>query len=176
MPTNLGIGGHQSHRMLKDEWLTPKHIIEALGPFDLDPCASEIRPWETAQNYYTREDDGLVQPWGECFIFCNPPYGKMSEAWLKKLKNHPRGGIALIFARTETSMFVSEVWNGADALLFLFGRLYFYNTAGERATSNSGAPSVLIGYGEEAVNRLIQCKLLGAFISTWVNKDNVCRH
>ena len=23
-----------------DRWLTPKHIVEALGPFDLDPCGA----------------------------------------------------------------------------------------------------------------------------------------
>lgn len=43
-----GIGSHQSARMLNDEWLTPPNIIINLGPFDLDPCAPVIRPWNTA--------------------------------------------------------------------------------------------------------------------------------
>lgn len=37
-----GMGSHQSAAMLKDEWLTPPEIIQALGgpeSFDLDPCA-----------------------------------------------------------------------------------------------------------------------------------------
>lgn len=29
-------------------WLTPPHIIEALGPFDLDPCCPPTMPWRTA--------------------------------------------------------------------------------------------------------------------------------
>ena len=42
----------------KYEWLTPKHITDALGEFDLDPCAPIVRPWETAWNHFTIEDDG----------------------------------------------------------------------------------------------------------------------
>jgi hypothetical protein len=51
-----------------DVWLTPPHIIQALGSFDLDPCSPLNRPWDTAQKHYTIEDDGLTSPWGggEC--------------------------------------------------------------------------------------------------------------
>ena len=28
-----------------DEWYTPKWIVDALGSFDLDPCAPENRLW-----------------------------------------------------------------------------------------------------------------------------------
>ncbi len=32
-----------------DTWLTPKFIIDALGPFDLDPCACpNPRPFDCA--------------------------------------------------------------------------------------------------------------------------------
>lgn len=167
---SLGIGGHQSHHMLKDEWLTPPNIINELGPFDLDPCAPVVRPWEIAAKHYTIEDDGLAQPWNG-FVWCNPPYGRMAKDWLIRLRNHPKGGIALIFARTETDMFVSEVWKEADALLFLYGRLYFHHVTGERASSNSGAPSVLIGYGDEAVDRLARCSLPGALITEWISTE-----
>lgn len=59
----MGIGSHQSHRMLKDEWLTPPEIIESLGPFDLDPCAPVNPPWKMADRHYTIKDNGLMQPW-----------------------------------------------------------------------------------------------------------------
>jgi hypothetical protein len=36
-----------------DDWLTPPDIIAALGPFDLDPCSPETRPWDTAAKHYT---------------------------------------------------------------------------------------------------------------------------
>lgn len=44
-----GMGSHQSARMKNDEWLTPPHVLKALGEFDLDPCAPITRPWEIAK-------------------------------------------------------------------------------------------------------------------------------
>lgn len=32
-----------------DEWYTPKEIIDALGEFDLDPCAPMRPLWRTAR-------------------------------------------------------------------------------------------------------------------------------
>ncbi len=47
-----------------DEWYTPKWIIDALGEFDLDPCAPEHRLWNTAKRHITAKEDGLKNPWG----------------------------------------------------------------------------------------------------------------
>lgn len=33
-----------------DEWYTPREIIEALGEFDLDPCAPMHPLWPTANH------------------------------------------------------------------------------------------------------------------------------
>ena len=147
-----GMGGHQSARMLKDEWLTPPNIIKELGEFDLDPCSPINRPWNTAKEHYSILDDGLEKDW-KGRIWLNPPYGKEASTWLEKMVKHGNG-IVLIFARTETEMFFKHVWNKADALLFFKGRLYFYHADGERAKANAGAPSVLIAYGEENIKAL----------------------
>ena len=159
----MGIGGHQSpHRGNTDEWLTPPEIVEALGPFDLDPCAPVVRPWPTASKHYTVEDDGLAQPW-EGRVWLNPPYGPETGKWLAKLADHGTG-TALTFARTETQMFFEYIWDRADAVLFLLGRLHFYTVEGKRAEHNAGAPSVLIAYGQEDVDRLRKCGIPGKFI------------
>ncbi|MDV3474568.1 adenine methyltransferase [Elizabethkingia anophelis] len=158
-----GIGSHQSANMMKDEWLTPPEIIKALGSFDLDPCSPINRPWSTADNHYTIENDGLSQEW-KGRVWCNPPYGLEAAKWLDKLSIH-RNGIALIFARTETKMFFDHVWNKADAVLFLEGRLYFHHVDGTRARANAGAPSVLIAYGKENVETLKNCSIKGKFIT-----------
>lgn len=158
-----GIGSHQSASMLKDEWLTPPDIIKALGPFDLDPCAPIARPWNTAKEHYTIQDDGLSKDWSFQRVWCNPPYGLEAAKWLSKLAEHGNG-IALIFARTETKMFFDYVWYNADALLFIEGRLYFHHVNGMRAKANAGAPSVLIAYGIENVNILQNCSIKGKFI------------
>lgn len=145
----------------KEEWLTPRHIIEALGPFDLDPCASEVQPWPTAANTYTIHNNGLLKPWaGFCFV--NPPYGKETQKWFRRLAEHGNG-IALTFARTETRMFFDSVWTQATALLFLKGRLSFCDTSGKPG-GTAGAPSVLIAYGETAASRLRSSKLVGHFV------------
>lgn len=157
-----GMGSHQNHKMLKDEWLTPPFIMEKLGVFDLDPCAPVDRPWDTAKQHYTVHDNGLVQPW-QGRVWCNPPYGKQAETWLARLADHGNG-IALIFARTETKMFFSQVWDRADSLLFIEGRLYFHHVCGRKASANAGAPSVLIAYGSDNSRLLEDCGISGKFI------------
>ena len=147
----------------RDEWLTPRHLIEALAPFDLDPCASIIQPWPTAVKTYTIHDNGLLKPWPKTdFVFMNPPYGTQTQKWMRRMAEH-NNGIALTFARTETRMFFDSVWGKASALLFLKGRLSFCDTAGSPG-GTAGAPSVLIAYGQEARNRLLGCNLAGAYM------------
>jgi len=147
MSRGLGMGGHQSHAMGKDEWLTPPEIVRALGEFDLDPCAPVKRPWDTASRHFTVFDNGLMQPWSGR-VWLNPPYGREAEKWMMRLMDHGQG-TALIFARTETAAFFSTVWARASALLFLKGRLHFHHVTGERAAHNSGAPSGLIAVGRD---------------------------
>ena len=114
----------------KSEWLTPPEIIKALGEFDLDPCAPVNRPWDTAKKHYTITDNGLRQTW-EGRVWLNPPYGNETAEWMKRLALHG-DGIALTFARTETRMFFESIWGKADAILFLKGRLRFYNVDGTK--------------------------------------------
>ena len=157
-----GMGSHQSHAMMTDEWLTPPEIIKALGEFDLDPCSPINRPWDTAKQHFTVEDDGYTKDWfGR--VWCNPPYGKATEKWLLRLAAHGTG-TALIFARTETKMFFNAVWSKASALLFFEGRLYFHHVDGTRAKANAGAPSVLVAYGQADAEVLKNCKLKGFFV------------
>lgn len=158
----LGIGGHQSARMKNDEWLTPPEILRALGPFDLDPCSPVNRPWPTASDHYTVQEDGLSQPW-RGRVWMNPPYGSESARWLQRLADHGNG-VALIFARTETAMFFDWVWPRADALLFVQGRIHFHYVDGRRAAANSGAPSVLVAFGQQNADALSRSSIAGAFI------------
>jgi hypothetical protein len=72
-------------------WLTPPYILEALGEFDLDPCASLHRPWDTARKHYTVEDNGLMQEWAGR-VWLNPPYGPGMDKWLNRLAEHSGGG------------------------------------------------------------------------------------
>jgi hypothetical protein len=162
----VSLSGHQRpHRGASDTWLTPPEILRAVGPFDLDPCASLNRPWDTAAKHYTIEDDGLAQRW-DGFVWCNPPFGPEAATWLRRLADHGHG-IGLTPARTETRWFVSQVWQHADAVLFLHGRPHFHHADGTRGRANSGAPICLIAYGDLAVQRLLTCGLPGSLVTGW---------
>lgn len=157
-----GIGSHQSACMERDEWLTPPHVIKALGKFDLDPCAPHVRPWPTARKHYSIHDNGLRQPW-KGRVWLNPPYGGEAVKWLQRLAQHGNG-IALAFARTETALFFPWVWEEATGFLFLKGRLHFHFVNGQRAKMNGGAPNMLIAYGENNAHCLKNCGLPGKFL------------
>lgn len=155
------MGSHQTATGGTDEWLTPPEIIDALGLFDLDPCAPIVRPWPTATRHFTLEDDGLRQPWTGR-VWLNPPYAH-SGKWLARMVEH-RCGTALVFARTETRIWHEQIWPHASGLLFLRGRLTFYRPDGKRAVANAGAPSALIAYGPDDEDRLRFCDIPGWFV------------
>jgi hypothetical protein len=71
--------------------------------------------------------------------------------------------VVLIFARTETKAFFDYVWDKADAILFLKGRLKFYSIDGKEG-GPAGSPSVLIAYGEAEVETLRNCGLEGKLV------------
>lgn len=152
-----GMGSHHSHAAQTTTWLTPPHIIKALGPFDLDPCAHP--GWATASRHVSLPTDGLRETWTGR-VWLNPPYGAAVWKWLAKLAEHG-DGVALVFARTETAGFVREVWGKADAVMFLHGRLHFHYPDGSRAEANSGAPSCLVAYGHRNVEALQRTTLAG---------------
>lgn len=156
------MGSHHSTRPEAIRWLTPPHIVQALGDFDLDPCGAP--GWELAKKTLLLEngDDGLRDPWfGR--VWLNPPYGTEADAWLELLAEHGRG-TALIFARTETRSFFTQVWEKATALLFLKGRLFFHWPDGAVAKANSGAPSVLVAYGSDDARALRASGLDGQYV------------
>ena len=70
-------------------------------------------------------------------------------------------GVALTLARTDTRWFQSFVFDQADAVLFLAGRIHFNNLAGERYKANAGAPACLIAYGRGNVAALFASGLKG---------------
>jgi hypothetical protein len=159
------MGSHQSANAGTHTWLTPPGILDALGPFDLDPCACPLpRPWDTAGAMWTREDAPLNREWfGR--VWLNPPFGPkpVVSAFMRRMADHGRG-TALLFARTETELFFETVWSRATAVLFLKGRPHFHHQDGRRAGANSGAPVVLIAYGERDAALLCCSGLEGRYL------------
>ncbi|NEI71029.1 adenine methyltransferase [Rhizobium lusitanum] len=161
------MGSHQSARSKSDIWLTPPAIIEAVGgptSFDLDPCSLLNRPWPTAKEHYTPEDNGLFLPWfGR--VWLNPPYSNPLVAnFMARMAEHDHG-IALVFARTETEVFHRFVWSAASGILFIRGRLNFHHIDGRPARKDGGAPSVLISYGSQDRDMLSVAPIEGTFVA-----------
>jgi hypothetical protein len=164
----MTIGSHQQTVGKSQTHLTPPHIIEALGPFDLDPCAAMGMPWRTAARMLTIEDDGLAADWGG-HVWLNPPFDRYQVGrWIDKLAAHG-DGICLVHARTETEWF-APIWRHASAILFLADRLHFHTIDGKRQSANSGAPVVLAAFGDRSHDRLILARLSGWMVGErgWV--------
>lgn len=152
---------HKNDRTMgKDEWLTPPSIFKSLQPFDLDPCEPISPPWHIATKGFNKLDNGLSQEWFG-FVWCNPPYGGETHRWLSRMKTH-NNGIAMIFARTDTETFQDFAFC-ADAILFIKGRVKFYNVDGKQE-GFAGAPSCLVAYGQEAVERLSKSNIVGKLV------------
>jgi hypothetical protein len=152
-----GFGHEIPHEGQTNDWITPPWVIEALGGpevFDLDPCMSLTQPWATASKGFTVEQNGLAQQWWGN-VWLNPPYGPHTYEWVKRLSEHGKG-IALIFARTETSLWQDHIFTTAHGFLFPRRRIQFARPNGTFPKSSSGAPSALIAWGSENRARLIE--------------------
>jgi hypothetical protein len=134
-----------------DEWNTPRHIIDALGPFDLDPATPPQQPWPTARRRFTRADDGLLQQW-RGFVWLNPPYSDV-RPWLAKLAEHG-AGIALVPASTGCRAWAASVYPAAAGVAFHIARIKFCDARGSSAKYNAGFYSAFVAYGAEAAERL----------------------
>src|SRR5208282_5484886 len=159
----MTLGSHQRTIGKSQAWITPKWIIDALGPFDLDPCAADPRPWNCAETNLTTVGLG-IEWWGA--VWLNPPFHRYQVAeWVGKLAIHG-SGIALLHARTEAKWF-EPCWMAGAAILFLADRIHFHYPDGTRAAANSGAPACLVAFGKICGRRLEHCKIPGALLTQW---------
>lgn len=165
------MGGRRRSSAKTVEWLTPRAILDALGPFDLDPCSPIVQPFPTARRRFTMLDNGLIQAWlKDERVFLNPPYTPgVIGRWLARMAEHNHG-TALIFARTETEAFFRHVWERASGLLFMRGRVNFLQPDGTPALredgtpADAGVPNVLCAYGFRDLDVLAGCGIDGQFV------------
>lgn len=173
----MSLGSHQKTVGTSQVHITPKWIIDALGPFDLDPCAADPRPWACAAENYTAADDGLSKLW-RGRVWLNPPFHRYQVArWIEQMAEHG-SGTALLHARTEAAWF-EPIWECAAGILFMANRLTFHKPDGSLQTisnpnskhygktANSGAPPVLVAFATYDLERLSASKIPGALVTKW---------
>jgi phage N-6-adenine-methyltransferase len=138
------------------EWYTPPGVIAAarrvMGGIDLDPASNEIAQRTVqAARYYTRETDGLAQPWGGR-VWMNPPYASdLIDKFIAKLveeidAGHIEAAIVLVDNKTDTRWF--HLAAGASSrICFTRGRIGFLRPDGSPGAPTNG--SALFYFGEE---------------------------
>ncbi len=114
-----------------DMWETPQDFFDKLNEefrFTMDVCATPDNA--KCEQFYTKEQDGLNQPWnGVCW--CNPPYGREIGAWVRKAFFASVIGatvVMLLPARTDTLWFHEYIYKKAE-IRFIKGRLKFGSSA-----------------------------------------------
>jgi DNA N-6-adenine-methyltransferase (Dam) len=173
---------NQHVNLLGDTWLTPPGIIEALGPFDTDPCCpNDPMPWKTAARMITEAEDSLALEWDELGrIWLNPPYGPRQWEFIGRLAV-AGDGIALVRARTNVCAFHEYAWSGehrADAVFFFGGaKLTFHEVGGQKHRRNDPMPSVLLIWGEPSIKSIKRAiregKLTGTLLTLGIRISNV---
>ena len=147
------------------EWYTPYWIFRDLGiDFDLDPCSPhDTETHVPAAQKYTVFDDGLSKEW-EGRVWLNPPYGKETPFWMRRMIDHGNG-IALVFSRTDAK-WCQESMAAADGILFFSGRIEFVpGKENAHKRSRSGAGSVFFSFGYESTMALKNLEKSGFFIA-----------
>ena len=128
-----------------NEWATPQNLFDELNDefnFTLDPCATDKNA--KCSKYFTIEDDGLSKDWSNEVVFMNPPYGREIKKWIKKAYEESLNGatvVCLIPARTDTTYWHDFIFDKADDIRFLRGRLKFGNSK-----NNAPFPSAIVVY------------------------------
>jgi hypothetical protein len=144
-----------------DDFLTPPHIIEAMGKFDLDPCASHRQHKPIADiEYRFPEDNGLLLPWyGD--VFCNPPFSEL-QTWINRFILHGRG-VLLVPARVEVSWFW-KLWHNSHSIFFTKGPVKYLCPEGKAPPRFFGG--AFCAMGEANARRLHNIPLRGVIVTT----------
>jgi hypothetical protein len=157
------------HQGITNDWWTPPELVQALGEFDLDPCAG-VGQIPLAKRVYTLPQDGLIEPW-KGRVWCNPPYGPNVGQWAERMAQHGNG-IMLIFARTETRAW-RGIWEKAHGILLPARRITFLRPDGTKAKSGT-APSAFIAYGENNLDALREAQHLGTIKGILLTEWELC--
>lgn len=113
---------------VKQDFSTPQKLFDELNnefDFNLDACAHENN--KKLNNYYSEEDNALIQPW-RYSVFCNPPYERgvqdkfIEKAYIESLKGSRV--VCLVPNRSDTRYFHNYVMK-AEEIRFIKGRLKF---------------------------------------------------
>lgn len=146
-----------------DNWYTPQWVIDALGPFDCDPCAApaDVRPFQIASTQWTEKDNGLTKDW-HGVVWMNPPYSRvLLRQFCEKMAEHGNG-IALLINRQDNVLWQEVIFPTAASMIFMRNRVCFIRPDGSTGKPFFG--SCLVAWGHECDRRLRQSGIEGKYV------------
>lgn len=160
----------------KDSWRTPEKLIEefreALGKIHTDPATDCETKIGSCFNY-TKEVDGLLQPWyGN--ILCNPPFTQKSD-WLRKaVKEVKRGNAKTIVFLTPDGTGAKGWWHKYIAehstiICFTKGRVNYVDPETDEVINGVGYNTAISIFGEVTLELLSKLQELGHVVTTVEN-------
>lgn len=111
----------------RDEWYTPKELVDYFEPFDYDPATTPAQAKLLGiSNYDTIDTDGLKADWSSYNrIFINPPFTKKFE-FLEKAVNTDSHIFFLIPLDSLATRKFAKIMKGKGYILYLpNGRIKF---------------------------------------------------
>ena len=140
----------------KNEWYTPMRYFHmarfVMGSIDCDPASSDkAQKFVNAKQYFTLENDGLLQEW-KGNVWLNPPYSfpaieKFSLKLLQEIDNeNTKQAIMLTNASVDTKWFHSLLLYSSYICLKK-GRIAFFDSTGKTA-GKSAHGSVFFYFGK----------------------------
>ena len=145
------------------EWYTPSDIIEAarevMGSIDTDPASCEFANRTVkAGQYFTKEQDGLTQPWSGN-VWMNPPYSQplitqFCESVTTKYANGEITQAIVLCNNTTETVAAHMLFHNAGAACFTKGRIKFVNPVDpDKAAPTQGQMIIYLGPNVEAFAR-----------------------
>jgi hypothetical protein len=135
-------------------FLTPPYVLEAVrsafgGSIGLDPCTEADNP-TGAKRFYALPTNGMAESWEAASIFCNPPYGEAKVPWVRRCIEIGQAGryaVALLVPAHPDTEIGQGIIRGAEAIVFLAGRLDFGTRRDDGKPWRASHPSMLAVWG-----------------------------
>lgn len=145
----------------RDEWYTPKEVVDFFGPFDYDPATTKKQAkYLGIPDYDTIRTDGLRPDWRKYErIWLNPPFSRKFEFLSKTvwtaMYSHSTKIFYLCPAETITTKKFHEIVGGQPYRMWIpNGRIKFNDGSGKASSPAFG--SIVLEFGRHIVRTEIK--------------------
>lgn len=115
----------------KDEWYTPKEVVDFFGPFDYDPCTTTEQAKHLGiKNFDDINSDGLKADWGYYErIWVNPPFTKKFDFLKRAIDSKKRVFFLMLIETMTTKKFHDIIGDHGYTVWVPNGRINFEDSS-----------------------------------------------